>query len=155
MRGNPRRKLRCNATSLPSALSSTSTKPCTQSLTSTVLGASLVLRAKASSWPVSFAPRDAACCAFSMCRCARSSSIRLAASSRLPPITCNRLLKSCARPAVSCPMASIFCAWRRNCSVSRRLVTSSWLAKKYKSSPDTSNTGPMNTAFQNGVPSRR
>ena len=36
-----------------------------------------------------------------------------AASSRLPSTTASRLLKSCAMPPVSWPMASIFCDWNK------------------------------------------
>jgi hypothetical protein len=49
----------CSSTCLPIALSITSAKPLTQALTSIGRGSSRLLRATASSWPVSFAPRSA------------------------------------------------------------------------------------------------
>ena len=52
------------------------------------------------------------------------------AISRLPLMTCSRLLKSCAMPADNWPMASIFCACRFDSSMLRRSVMSIWEAKK-------------------------
>ena len=46
------------------------------------------------------------------------------ASSALPMITASRLLKSCATPPVSWPIASIFCAWRSCASSCSRSVRS-------------------------------
>jgi hypothetical protein len=43
---------------------------------------------------------------------------------KVPRMTCNRLLKSCAMPPVSCPMACIFWASRSTPSAWARLVMS-------------------------------
>ena len=50
----------------------------------------------------------------------RPCAMRVCISSRLPMMPASRLLKSCARPPVSWPTASIFCAWRSASSVSRK-----------------------------------
>jgi hypothetical protein len=70
------------------------------------------IREKASSWPVSLAPRRVDSSAVSAIRFSRGSSTREAISSSPPMIGVSRLLKSWAMPPVSWPTASIFCAWR-------------------------------------------
>ena len=50
-------------------------------------------------------------------------------------MTLSRLLKSCARPPVSWPMASSFWAWRSCASMSRRWVMSSSIAMKWVMRP--------------------
>ena len=83
---------------------------------SSVLISSCWARAKASSCLVMPAPRCAELRIPSSIRLSRSSSPRLRiARSVAPRIAVSKLLKSCARPPVSWPSASIFCA-RNNCS---------------------------------------
>ena len=61
------------------------------------------------------------------------------ASSRInspwPPMTINKLLKSCATPPASRPTASIFCAWRSCSSSTRRSVTSRCVPQMRSSLP--------------------
>ena len=67
------------------------------------------LRENARSCEVSFAPRREASSALSASRCSRSlPAARERIMSRLPMIAVRRLLKSCAMPPVSWPIASIF-----------------------------------------------
>ena len=59
------------------------------------------------------------------CGLVSSEAMRRSMVRRLPRITVSRLLKSCAMPPVSWPIASIFCAWRSASSVCCRCFTSS------------------------------
>ena len=52
----------------------------------------------------------------------RPCAIRICIISRLPLMPVSRLLKSCARPPVSWPTASIFCDWRSCSSIARLLA---------------------------------
>ena len=72
------------------------------------------LRAKASIRWVSVAPRSAASRALRR-NLVMSAPLaaRRSARSRLPMIAESRLLKSCATPPVSWPIASIFCEWKK------------------------------------------
>ena len=103
-------------------------------LTSTALGSSGWRRAKASSRWVRAAARLAAPIALSMKLCTssyRPSRMRRFTTSIEPMMAVSMLLKSCAIPPVSWPIASIFCewrsassAWRNASSASRSAVTS-------------------------------
>ena len=90
------------------------------------LGSSGWRRAKASSWRVSW--RGAVGAVQGVLEPLRGRARRrprsAASSSRLPRITCSRLLKSWATPPVSWPTASIRCAWRsRSCACSRSVMS--------------------------------
>lgn len=86
----------------------------TRRLGSIVCGWRACWRANASNRSVSAAARkelpsarsmlESALPGFPLCKDCR-------AISRLPNVTVSKLLKSCATPPVSCPIASIFCAW--------------------------------------------
>src|SRR5438045_1615072 len=96
----------------PNERRSRSWVPATSSFKSTGFGARCCLREKASSCSLSLAPcradRAAACTSFS----SGSSGRRISSSSRLPRIAASKLLKSCASPETSWPMASIFSGGR-------------------------------------------
>ena len=84
-------------------------------------------REKASSRCTSDAARCADWLALSMKRSrsvVRPAATRRRITSMAPVMPWSMLLKSCAMPPVSWPMASIFWLWRRRCSDSRRAVTS-------------------------------
>ena len=79
-------------------------------------------------------------------------------------MTVSRLLKSCATPPVSWPIASIFCAWSRAARgaslqrllrASRRSVTSRVILAKPISVPSSSRIASMTTLAQKRVPSLR
>ena len=89
------------------------------------------LRAKASNWLVRVAPRCAAQVARSIRACKGSErSMRVRVSSRFPRITVSRLLKSCAMPPVSWPIACIFWDSRNTASAWTRLVMSEMVSTK-------------------------
>ena len=68
-------------------------------------------REKVSSWRVRLSPRRAAPRIASMPAAASASVRRRRSISAWPLTIISRLLKSCAMPPVSWPIASIFCAW--------------------------------------------
>ena len=89
-------------------------------------GANACRRANDSNCPVSAASRSAPCPARPSSRpisSVRPCSNRRRARSRLPITPCSMLLKSCAMPPVSCPIASIFCACRSASSTASRSAT--------------------------------
>ena len=76
-------------------------------------------------------------------------------SSPWPVIAVSRLLKSCATPPASRPMASIFCA-STSCSCARRSsVTSSAIPTVRTTLPDASRTGDTRLRTQRTDPSGR
>ncbi|GJE45352.1 hypothetical protein AEGHOMDF_4546 [Methylobacterium soli] len=95
-----------------------SSMPLTSVFTLVALGASVCRREKASRRCVRAAARLVAPWAATMylsTSLRRPCVMRAFISSRLPEMPANRLLKSCARPPVSWPTASIFWDWR-SCS---------------------------------------
>ena len=128
---------------LPSVRCSSSLMPTISARTSVGSAASSCRRLKASMRCVSTAPRWAACRAFEVSACSLGSAfVPFRTSSRLEMITVSRLLKSCATPPVSLPMASIFCDWKsasRACSsflwASRRSVMSRVILAKPRTLP--------------------
>ena len=121
------------------------------------------LRAKASMRWVSVAPRSAAMRALARnCEMSWPCARRRSARSRLPRMAESRLLKSCATPPVSLPMASIFCDWKKASCVlssascaSRRSVRSRVILVKPISSPSGLRIGSMTTVAQKREPSLR
>ena len=98
----------------------------TTAFRSRTFGASICFRLKASSWRVSEVARSAAVAiSFAGPRSVGSGPSRSSRNSEYPEITIRRLLKSCAMPPASRPIASIFCDCRSCCSSARRSVTSS------------------------------
>ena len=78
--------------------------------------------------------RSVACATASRCACTGASSGRCSrARSMWPPIAVRMLLKSCAIPPASVPMASSFCE-RRTCSSRSRRAVMSLTAKSQCSS---------------------
>src|SRR3984893_11044231 len=88
------------------------------------VGARCCLRENARSWCVSRAPRSAAVRAERNGRNDPSPFSRRSSNSKLPSTPVRRLLKSCATPEVSCPIASSFCDWRSASSVCCRSAIS-------------------------------
>ena len=79
-------------------------------------------REKVSNWRVRVAPRCAASSIASAARATLGSSVIFFLIVWMCPLTTiRRLLKSWATPPVSCPSASIFCAWARCCCASLKL----------------------------------
>ena len=104
----------------PSERSSRSVMPLTRSGMATATGLRFCRRAKASMRWVRMAPRWAACTALATSGAILGSSpMRRCTSSRLPSTAVSRLLKSCATPPVSWPIASIFCDWKSASRASR------------------------------------
>src|SRR5205085_2580209 len=73
---------------------------------------------------LSLAPRCAERAAACTSPRRRSSVSRMSSSSRLPRMTANRLLKSCASPEASWPTASSFCDWTSAASARSRSAAS-------------------------------
>ena len=93
---------------------------------SSTFGVSICFRLNARSCRVSEVARSAAAeISFAGPRSAGSGPSRSNRNSEYPEITISRLLKSCAIPPASRPIASIFCDCRNCCSRARRSVTSS------------------------------
>ncbi len=92
---------------------------------SITLGCSICRREKASNWRVRLPPRSVALVIVSR-RCVSVSPVMCRRSRCTVPLTImSRLLKSCATPPVSWPMASRRCAWRSASSaISRRSASS-------------------------------
>src|SRR5262249_34224178 len=70
-----------------------------------------------------------------ICSAARLPATSPCSRSRLPIMTVSRLLKSCARPPVRLPTASIFCDCCNCCSTARLSVMSSSTPSRYCGSP--------------------
>ena len=99
--------------SSPSVRRNIGSSPASSAFRSTTFGASACLRAKASRRCVRSAPRCAAVVIISAStRWRASSRFSSVSSSALPITTVSRLLKSCATPPVSWPIASRRCDWR-------------------------------------------
>ena len=76
------------------------------------------------------------------------SARRRCSDSILPVMTVSRLLKSCAMPPVSWPIASIFCAWRSRSSLARRSVMSRVILAKPIRLPPSPRIALMTTLAQ-------
>ena len=97
--------------------------PAARRFTSVGFGSRVWRRENASKRCVSAAARFAAPCAAVMYRSTsvrRPCCMRICISSSEPEMPASRLLKSCAKPPVSWPTASIFCDWRKASSVAAR-----------------------------------
>ena len=128
-RARPSRRRSSRRTAGPTDRRTRSAIPATSASGSTGFGFSRCRRAKASNRRVSPAARLTDCRARSRKRsasAARPSPVRRRAMSRLPAMPCSMLLKSCARPPVSWPTASIFCACRSAASACSRCRISAW-----------------------------
>ena len=102
-------------------------------LRSTTVGERCWRREKVSNWRVRLSPRLAAVWMASMARGNFGSSRRLKVWA-LPPMIIRRLLKSCAIPPVSLPIASIFCDIA---SCSRASTSFSWVSRRSVASRST------------------
>ncbi len=110
--------------------------PRTSSLTSTGRASIGCWREKASRRLISAAPPSAAVWQGATNSSTSGASPRASRSAvRLPITTVSMLLKSCARPPVSSPMASIFCAWASAFWVRRWSVMSTACTKQPMTSP--------------------
>ena len=113
-------------------------------------------RLKARSWRVRLAARSAE--ALMPARYSRASGGRFSVvptSSASIMIAARMLLKSCATPPASWPMASIFCDWRNCASSCRCSVMSSAVPTTRRISPAPPRTGKARSWIQRTVPSGR
>ncbi len=108
----------CRRTSSPMMRCNIRQMPVTAPLRSSSRGRMVSRRPNRSSWRVRLAARSAAVRISP--RCSSTSGGRffaIRASSACMITTVRMLLKSCATPPASCPMASSFCAWRNWSSI--------------------------------------
>ncbi len=126
---SPGAGVQATAIAEPAVRRISSSRPATRRLASVGSGSSVCWRENASRRWVRAAPRLAEAIAAAARRSSspvRPWAMRACISSMAPMMPVSRLLKSWARPPVSWPTASIFCACRSRVSVFSRSAISAW-----------------------------